>query len=72
MAIPSDLEIANSATGLPLPQIAELAGIPTQHLELDGHGAAKVQLEASESLAGRPDAKYVVVSAITPTPLGEG
>lgn len=72
MAIPSDLEIANSATVLPLPQIAELAGIPTQHLELYGHGAAKVQLEAIESLAGRPDAKYVVVSAITPTPLGEG
>ena len=46
MAIPSDLEIANSATVLPLPQIAELAGIPTQHLELYGHGAAKVQLEA--------------------------
>ncbi|OUW33980.1 MAG: formate--tetrahydrofolate ligase [Actinobacteria bacterium TMED172] len=72
MAIASDLEIANSATVLPLPQIAELAGIPTQHLELYGHGAAKVQLEAIESLAGRPDAKYVVVSAITPTPLGEG
>lgn len=72
MAIPSDLEIATSARLLPLRDVAAAAGIPEENLELYGAGAAKVQLEAIEALAERPDAKYVVVSAITPTPLGEG
>ena len=66
MAIPSDLEIATSARLLPLRDVAAAAGIPEENLELYGAGAAKVQLEAIEALAERPDAKYVVVSAITP------
>ena len=72
MAFPSDLEIAQGAELLPLTEIAERAGIPLDNLEPYGTGAAKVQLEAIPKMADRPDAKYVVVSAITPTPLGEG
>ena len=72
MTIPSDLEIAQGAVLEPLTTIAERAGIPLDRLEPYGVGAAKVQLEAIESMSDRPDAKYVVVSAITPTPLGEG
>ncbi|NNE72579.1 MAG: formate--tetrahydrofolate ligase [Acidimicrobiales bacterium] len=72
MSFPSDLEIANQAVLKPLPEIAEQAGIPTDLLEPYGHAAAKVSLDAIEAMADRPKAKYVVVSAITPTPLGEG
>ena len=72
MSFPSDLEIAQGAELLPLTEIAERAGIPQKNLEPYGVGAAKIQLEAIPSMADRPDAKYVVVSAITPTPLGEG
>ena len=72
MAFPSDLEIANSASLLPLAEVAATAGIPGEFLELYGDGAAKIKLEATDALKDRDSAKYVVVSAITPTPLGEG
>ena len=72
MAIPSDLDIANSASLLPLSEVAASAGIPNEFLELYGSGAAKIKLEAIDALQSRNDAKYVVISAITPTPLGEG
>ena len=72
MGIPSDLEIANQASLLPLSEVAANAGIPLEYLEFYGKGAAKIQLEAIPAMAERPFAKYVVVSAITPTPLGEG
>ena len=72
MSFPTDLEIANGATLKPLGQVAADAGIPTEYLEPFGTGAAKIQLAAIEAMADRPRAKYVVVSAITPTPLGEG
>ncbi len=72
MSFPSDLEIAQAAELRPLTEIAENAGIPAENLEPYGVGAAKIQLEAIPKMADRPDAKYVVVSAITPTPLGEG
>tara|TARA_B100001245_G_scaffold168712_1_gene127809 strand:+ start:9981 stop:11687 length:1707 start_codon:yes stop_codon:yes gene_type:complete len=72
MGIPSDLEIANQASLLPLSEVASKAGIPLEYLEFYGKGAAKIQLEAIPAMAERPFAKYVVVSAITPTPLGEG
>ena len=52
--------------------IARRGGIPLDSLELYGRGAAKVGLEAVDAIADRPLAKYIVVSAITPTPLGEG
>jgi len=69
---PSDLEIARAATLKPLPDIAARMGIGPHLLEPHGEEVAKIRLEAIEELAGRPTAKYVVVTAITPTPLGEG
>lgn len=72
MSFPSDLEIARGANLRPLTEIAEEAGIPVEMLEPYGAGAAKISLDAIEALADRPKARYVVVTAITPTPLGEG
>lgn len=72
MPFPSDLEIARAATLKPLPDIAARMGIGPHLLEPHGEEVAKIRLEAIEELAGRPTAKYVVVTAITPTPLGEG
>ncbi len=72
MAFPSDLEIANQAELKPLTDIARSAGIPAECLEPYGVGAAKISLDAIEKMSDRPKAAYVVVSAITPTPLGEG
>ena len=72
MSFPSDLEIARGAKLRPLIEIADEAGIPADCLEQYGEGAAKIKLEAIERMSDGPRAKYVVVSAITPTPLGEG
>ena len=72
MGFPSDLEIASKAQLKPLTDIAEAASIPLECLEPYGSGAAKIGLDAIAKMADRPKAKYVVVSAITPTPLGEG
>ena len=72
MSFPSDLEIAREAELKPLGIIAKESGIPEESLELYGEGAAKIKLDAIDSMAGKPKAKYVVVTAITPTPLGEG
>jgi len=69
---PSDLEIAQSAERKPLVDIAAKMGIGAHHLEPYGDSLAKIKLSALEELADRPKARYVVVSAITPTPLGEG
>ncbi|MFZ4573338.1 MAG: formate--tetrahydrofolate ligase [Phycisphaerales bacterium] len=70
--VPSDIEIAQAATPVPITQIGAQAGILPDELEPYGHTKAKVQLRIGERLADRPDGKYVVVTAITPTPLGEG
>ncbi|MDA8033983.1 MAG: formate--tetrahydrofolate ligase [Actinomycetota bacterium] len=72
MSFPSDLAIAQSATLKPLEEIAAQIGIGPHLLEKHGDDVAKIKLEAIEELKDRPKAKYVVVSAITPTPLGEG
>ena len=72
MSFPSDLEIARKAELKPLTDVAKESGIPEESLELYGEGAAKIKLEAIDAMAGKPKAKYVVVTAITPTPLGEG
>ena len=69
---PSDLEIARQAKLKPLPEIADGMGIGGHLLEPYGDSVAKIKLEAIEELEDRPLAKYVVVSATTPTPLGEG
>src|SRR5580692_8967745 len=72
MDFPSDLEIARGAALKPLEDIAEGMGISPRLLEPHGEEVMKIKLEAIAELADRPAAKYVVVSAITPTPLGEG
>lgn len=71
-AVPSDLEIAQAARPLPITLIAQWAGIEPGELELYGETKAKVKLSILDRLEGRADGKYVVVTAITPTPLGEG
>src|SRR4030088_2329704 len=55
-----------------MPEIAAKMGIGPHLLEPYGYDVAKIRLEAIDELADRPKAKYVVVSAVTPTPLGEG
>jgi formate--tetrahydrofolate ligase len=72
MAVPTDLELARGATLKPLPDIAAQLGVGEHLLEPYGEGVAKLKLQAIEELADRPLARYVVVSAVTPTPLGEG
>jgi formate--tetrahydrofolate ligase len=72
VSFPTDLEIARKADLRPLVDVAADAGIPGEYLEPYGRGAAKISLDAIGAMADRPRAKYVVVSAITPTPLGEG
>ncbi len=72
MSFPTDLEIARQATAKPLPEIAAMMGIGEHLLEPYGRELAKISLAAIDELADRPRAKYVVVTAITPTPLGEG
>ena len=72
MSFPSDLAIARAASTKPLPDIASAMGIGQHLLEPYGESVAKIKLEAIEELGDRPKAKYVVVTAITPTPLGEG
>ena len=73
MSFPSDLEIARSVTPRPIVDVAHDLGIADDELELYGPTKAKVKLEAIERLeAERPRGKYVLVTAITPTPLGEG
>src|SRR5436305_4190776 len=69
---PTDLQIARRARLLPMPEIAAKMGIDAELLEPYGNDVAKIKLDAIEALRSRPKAKYVVVSAITPTPLGEG
>ena len=70
--VPSDIEIAQAATLEPIEAIAEKMGLSRADIEFYGENMAKIKLEAIEKLKDRPNAKYVVVTAITPTPLGEG
>ena len=72
MSMPSALEIARRASLKPIAEIAEDIGLPPWLTELHGEHVAKIDLRAISELADRPKAKYVVVTAITPTPLGEG
>jgi formate--tetrahydrofolate ligase len=69
---PSDLAIAKGATLQPLADVAAGMGIGAHLITPYGREVAKIELGAIDELADRPRAKYVLVSAITPTPLGEG
>jgi len=68
----SDLEIAQEAILLPVVEIARRLGLSEDDLDLYGKFKAKLHLNVLDRLAHRPDGKYVTVTAITPTPLGEG
>ena len=70
--VPSDLAIAQAAVPRPILRIAREAGVRPEELELYGEYKAKVRLEILERLRERPLGKYIDVTAITPTPLGEG
>ena len=71
-SVPSDIDISRAATPKPITEIAAIAGIPAEFLEPYGDVKAKVKLEILDALADRPSGKYIDVTAITPTPLGEG
>ncbi len=68
----SDLEIAQQATLRPIVDVAADVGIEREELKLFGDYMAKVDLSVLDRLADEPDAKFILVTAITPTPLGEG
>jgi formate--tetrahydrofolate ligase len=72
IAMPSSLEIAQSATLRPIVDLAADYGLEPDEIEQYGRYKAKVDLSVIERLAGRPDAKLINVTAITPTPAGEG
>ena len=68
----SDIAIAQQATLKRINEVAATLGIGDEHLEPYGHYKAKVSLSYAESLAGKPDGKLILVTAISPTPAGEG
>ena len=70
--MPSSLEIAQDATLRPILDVAADVGLLTEEVEPYGRYKAKVDLSVIERLADRPDAKLINVTAITPTPAGEG
>ncbi len=69
---PDDLRIARSVALKPIDEVAAALGLGPHLLEPYGRHIAKVQLAALAELADQPRAKYVLISAVTPTPLGEG
>ena len=69
----SDLQIAQKATPKHITEIAEQMGLTSDDIDIYGSPyVGKVRLDVQEKLKGRPNAKYIDISAITPTPLGEG
>ncbi|HOU15617.1 MAG TPA: formate--tetrahydrofolate ligase [Anaerolineae bacterium] len=70
--VPADIDIAQAAAIRPIREIAASLGLTEDDLELYGKYKAKVHLDVREKFAARPNAKYIDVTAITPTPLGEG
>ncbi|MBX0326593.1 formate--tetrahydrofolate ligase [Oscillochloris sp. ZM17-4] len=68
----TSLEIANAARVAPIAEIAERAGIPARFVEPHGRNRAKIDLSLLDELRDRPLGTYILVTAITPTPLGEG
>jgi methylenetetrahydrofolate dehydrogenase (NADP+)/methenyltetrahydrofolate cyclohydrolase/formyltetrahydrofolate synthetase len=70
--VPSDIEIAQAAKLKPIIEIAESIGLTEDDLDFYGKYKAKVHLGVLDKFADRPQGKYIDVTAITPTPLGEG
>jgi len=71
-AIPSDIEISRAARYKPITQVAAEAGILPDEFEPYGDAKGKVRLAVLDRLKDRPRGKYIVITAVTPTPLGEG
>ena len=70
--VPADIDIARAADMKPIQEIAERLGIPEEDLEPYGRTKAKISLECYRRVKERPQGKLVLVTAITPTPAGEG
>jgi methylenetetrahydrofolate dehydrogenase (NADP+)/methenyltetrahydrofolate cyclohydrolase/formyltetrahydrofolate synthetase len=70
--VPPDIEIAQAAQLIPIARLAEEIGLLPEELELYGEHKGKVKLDVLERLKGYDNGKYIDVTAITPTPLGEG
>jgi formyltetrahydrofolate synthetase len=70
--VPSDINIAQAAEMIPIVEIAKSLGLSEDDIDLYGKWKAKVHLDVLETLKDRPNGKYIDVTAITPTPLGEG
>ena len=68
----TSLQIASEATIAPISAVAEQLGIPEQYVEYHGRSKAKIDLNLLDAYRDRPLGKYILVTAITPTPLGEG
>src|SRR5438045_4117351 len=72
MSEPSSLEIAQAAQLRPITEVAEAAGIEEDELEAYGRYKGKVSHAVLDRLADLPDGRLIVVTAVTPTPAGEG
>lgn len=72
MTMPADIEIARAARRLPITEIAERAGIPADALECYGRYKAKISLDFYRQRTATPPGKLILVTAINPTPAGEG
>ena len=70
--VPSDIEIAQAAEMLPILEIADKLGLTMDDMDLYGKWKAKVHLDVLDKFQDKPNGKYIDVTAITPTPLGEG
>jgi formate--tetrahydrofolate ligase len=70
--VPSDIEIAQAAKMKPIREIAAKLGIPDEALSPYGHYKAKISLNYIDTLKSKPDGKLILVTAISPTPAGEG
>ena len=72
MAVKSDIEIAREASKRPILEIGEKLGIPSESLVPYGHDKAKISDEFIKAQQGKKDGKLILVTAINPTPAGEG
>ena len=68
----TDIEIAQATTIQPIVKIAEKIGLPTEAIEPYGHYKAKINVSELKDINARPNGKLILVTAITPTPAGEG
>ena len=71
-SIPSDIEISQNAVMKPIAEISQLLGVKSNDLEQYGKYKAKIEDTLWESIKNNPDGKLILVTAITPTPAGEG